>query len=149
MKDLKLIFQPNGISCGNTVLKMVANYLNIGLDISIEKLIEVMETDSLTGTTDLKMIKGLEYLNIPYIQNKHHDNIMTDEIQIEVLKSILEKENVFIMRTKTKGVFHWILVHKFNGVKFQVLDPWLGKIEYTPEEILDIWSVRNYDGFTI
>ena len=149
MGELKLLHQPNGISCGNTVLKMVANYLDVGNNISIEDLIDIMGTDTKTGTTDIKMKKGLDYLKIPYYQNTKEEIFLNDEFQSAWLNSCVENDKLFIMRTTTHGVFHWILIHSIIDNMYQVLDPWLGNIEYNLEQILDIWRVRDYDGFIV
>jgi len=137
------LYQPCGISCGNTVLKMLLNFYGICPDTSIEELIRICGTDNKTGTTDKKLKVGLEYANIP-----HEQNTVIGEDSITDLKSRLGNE-LFLMRTLTKGIPHWILVYHYDGSMWDVMDPWLGEIQYNDQEILDIWEPRNYDGFYV
>ena len=63
---LELVSQPDAISCGPASLYMIAKYLKITT--SINELKKVMGTDYETGTTDKKMILGLDYLSLEWKQ---------------------------------------------------------------------------------
>lgn len=143
--DVNHMYQPNGFSCGNTVIKMLIDYYDIENKVSIDTLIDVCGSDGIKGTTDIEMIKGFKYLNIPYEQNTEFDN------PVDMLIKRLNTDSFFVMRTLTKGIKHWILVLKYDESNdtFKVLDPWLGKIEYNTSEIISIWEPRNYDGFFV
>jgi ABC-type bacteriocin/lantibiotic exporter with double-glycine peptidase domain len=145
--DIKLIKQPNGISCGNTCLKMIMEYIGINRDVTIQEIIEVCGTNAEHGTRHIEMIKGLEYYNIPYNRTpllKQDDPIK----QIAYLDSVLERGNVFLLRTLTHNIFHWVIVTGKNDV-YYINDPWLGSISYDMQELISIWKPRDYDGFEI
>lgn len=128
MVNISLLKQPCGISCGNTVIKMILNYLNIHKDISIQKIIKICGTTPQFGTRDIEMKHGLDYFGIENYQNKTVGN---DEEQIAYLDNILDELNVFALRSLTQGIKHWVLVIGHNNGFYTVNDPWLGKINYT------------------
>jgi GNAT superfamily N-acetyltransferase len=137
------LYQPCGISCGNTVLKMLLNYYNISKNLSIEDLVDICGTDTKTGTTDKKLILGLEYTNVPYDQNKNKTITSLSD-----LKGRIGNE-LFLMRTLTRGIPHWILVYHYDGSEWDCMDPWLGEIKYSDDELVHIWEPRDFDGFFV
>lgn len=145
---MKLIKQPDGISCGNTCLKMVFEHLNLHKDVSIAEIINVCGTNAKHGTRHTEMINGLEYYNIPYKRNPLL-GIDNPDRQINYLDKILKNGNIFLLRTLTHNVFHWVIVTGKNGNTYYINDPWLGKITYSHDDIIYIWKPRNYDGFEI
>ena len=145
---MKLIKQPDGISCGNTCLKMIFEYLNIHKDVSIDQIIKVCGTDAQHGTRHIEMSKGLKFYNILH-QRTPLLNIDNTGKQLDYLDSVLKNDNVFLLRTLTQNIFHWVIVTGKTEIKYHINDPWLGNITYTCDEIINIWKPRNYDGFEI
>jgi len=136
-------FQENDYVCGTTCVQMVSDYLNIPYK-DFQELIELCQTTSLSGTTDIGIKNALDKLNINYKQN-----ILNKDESIQMLNSELSKNNLFIMRTLTKGIKHWIIIYGKEGNQYLVADPWLGLIKYSLRDLLNIWQPRNFDGFTI
>ena len=68
---------------------------------------------------------------------------------MNLLNKTVEEGNVFIMRTLTKGVKHWIVIYGKKDNVFLVADPWLGKIKYDTKQIINIWEPRDFDGFVV
>lgn len=148
MIKIPLLQQPDGISCGNTCLKMVFDYLGIHNNVSIQDIVDICGTNNTHGTRHIEMKKGLEYYNIPNKRNKL--DVDDSEYQIKYLDSVLNNGDVFLLRTLTQGIFHWVIVCSkcVNGI-YNVNDPWLGYKYYTKEEIVNIWKPRDYDGFEV
>jgi len=138
-------YQQKAYTCGPTCVHMVADYLGVkhGGAEEIEQLCNCTNT---TGTIDTGIKNALDTLGIPNEQNTKH----TDDVSvIAYLNNVLTGDDVFIMRTLTRGIKHWIVIYKYdNGVYF-VADPWLGKIQYSVKQILAIWKPRNFDGFRV
>ena len=143
---LKRLTQPNGLSCGNTVLKMVMDYYGTHQDLTIENLIIICGTNWQTGTTDVNLKMGLDYVGIPNNQSVNTN----EEENLNILKENL-KDNFFLMRTRIHSIPHWILVYEYDQETdtFQVHDPAFEISEYNSTDICNIWSqaVKPYDGF--
>ncbi len=137
-------FQQAGHTCGPTCVQMVSDYLGIKYK-DFEEIENLCGCNTTTGTIDTGIKNALEKLGIRHIQNTE----TAPKTAILFLNNALIDGNVFIMRTLTKGIKHWIVVYKFDGEKYYIADPWLGKIQYTPNEILKIWEPRNFDGFLV
>lgn len=139
------IYQNHGHTCGPTCVQMVADYL--GIKYTDSKQIESLcNCSTETGTIDTGIKNALDSLGI---KNKQNTEGKDEVSAIAFLDNSLSDGNVFIMRTLTKGVKHWIVVYNKDNEHYYVADPWLGKIKYTPEQIIAIWKPRNYDGFTV
>lgn len=144
--------QPTGNTCGPTciymTLKHVLNKPNdlpfeIDIKYTIEEIAETCETDWTVGTPPDRMIKGFEAYNLKYVEYVHSPN------PYELLKEVIHSNNIPIVRTITQGVPHWIIVNGFDDEKYDILDPWLGEIQYTQEQLDNIWSLRQYQFFEI
>jgi GNAT superfamily N-acetyltransferase len=135
------VFQTSGISCGPACIKMVLNSLGKHQNTSIEKIAKICGTNPQTGTDDKAMEFGLNWLSVPYRvgQTRHTDGLIDS----------LAKGNLVILRTLTRGTKHWIVLTSYSAGKFQVNDPWLGQIEYTPQEVKAIWQPRDYFYFEV
>lgn len=142
LDNVKLIHiqQPDAISCGPTALQMVNKYL--GIKTSIPELGRVMGTDHKSGTTDIKMIKGLEYSGLDYIQ---FSPINYDS----ELENAINNNYLILFRTKIRGVLHWVACDGYYDNAYNILDSWLGQYSLTREELEEIWAPRNHDGFII
>ena len=140
--NMKHIYQPDGISCGPTCLKMASEFVskNIG---NIQSICSTCGTDSTVGTPPDKMIVGLDKFGFNY---KIH---MDDQNPYDELRTILDQNSIAILRTITHGVPHWIIVKGHNDNEFQIFDPWLGIISYDEDQLSSIWKVRNHFFFEI
>lgn len=139
---MKHIFQPNGISCGPTCIKMASEFANKVID-EIDAICASCGTDSKVGTPPDKMIIGLNKYEFNY---KIH---MDTKSPFNNLKEIINNGSIGILRTITKGIPHWIIVKSYNDNIYDVYDPWLGKITYKEKELDSIWKVRSYFFFEI
>lgn len=159
--NFKFIKQPTGNSCGPTCLYMILDYilnkrnvfnpvdgqhalsLDVELKYSVQDICDICGTDWIVGTTPERMIKGMKALNI------NHTEYIYSPRPYDLLKNVIDSQNIPILRTITKDVPHWIIIESYNKNLFNVLDPWLGKIQYTEKDLDDIWKVRNYQFFEI
>jgi hypothetical protein len=140
------LFQEKGHTCGPTCVEMVSKFLNVDYG-DVDDISELCGCNTTTGTIDVGMKNALSKLGISNKQNIHTSN--TKEA-MSYLNDIFKTGNkVFIMRTLTRGIKHWIIVYGKKGNTFLVADPWLGKITYSTKEIVDIWKPRNFDGFEV
>ena len=136
------IYQPDGVSCGPTCIKMAASFVNKTID-NIGVICKYCQTDNVIGTPPDRMILGLNKYSFNY---KIHIN---DENPYNVLKTCLDGGSITILRTITKGIPHWIIVKDYNDENFNIYDPWLGIISYSEKELDNIWKVREYFFFEI
>lgn len=141
-ESIKLIKQPDGISCGPTCLKMLAELFKINA--TIEELKIVCGTDTKTGTTDEKMIKGLDYLNFDWERFPLGDK----QKAFDRLELALQEGNSILFRTLIQGVKHWIICDPAKD-KFYIVDPWLGEYNLESDKLDEIWKARDYDGFMV
>lgn len=139
---MKHAYQPNDISCGPTSLKMVGDALGVTQGLSIEEIAQACGTNDQVGTTDTMMAAGMDALGIPYRIGQSRDT--------EALASFLtDGHGYIVLRTLTRGIKHWVVLYAFEDGMFKVADPWLGRIEYTPEEVMSIWKPRDFFYFEI
>lgn len=144
-------FQPTGNSCGPTCLKIALGHLVQGHDCtftpSIEEISELCGTDWIVGTPPDRMEKGMKELCVDYIE------YLGSTKSYDLLKKVIDNNNVPILRTITQDVPHWIVIGGYteyvNTTMFNILDPWLGEIQYSIEQLDDIWKVRNYQFFEL
>lgn len=135
--ELKHIYQPTGNSCGPTCIKMVGDFIKGDVG-SIDNICKACGTDWVEGTPPYKMKAGLDKLNIDYIEHIH-------ELEpYQSLKNVIDKGNIAIVRTLTKNVPHWIVIHRYDGDTFYVNDPWLGSLKYNEPELESIWKIRDF-----
>jgi len=134
------LYQPDGISCGPTCLKMVLNHIQSN-EVTIEDIKKIVGTNNIKGTTLDDMVVGLENLNIKY----EYPKLVNKETAIKYLNNSIKNNNPIILRTLTQGIKHWVIVDDFDGEYYSVKDPWLGEIQYNEEEIIDIWEPRDFD----
>lgn len=144
---MKHLYQPDGISCGPTCIKMVGDFLR-GEISSIEDICKDCGTDNITGTPPDRMRKGLDAQLIPYVEH------MDEENPFDALRNVLDNGSNAILRTLTHSVPHWIVVYGYqvddNGTDvFLVNDPWLGQLVYSEDDLNAIWEARNYFYFEV
>mgnify|MGYP000908245831 CR=1 FL=1 len=129
--------QPTGNSCGPTCLKMVHDYF-VGNRFKISDICRACGTDWVVGTPPERMVKGLQYMGIEYIEH------INDENPFDALRESLDKGHPCIIRTITQGTPHWIIAVDYDNDVFAINDPWLGRIIYDEEELDAIWHMRDY-----
>jgi hypothetical protein len=144
--QIPLLRQPDTISCGNTCIKMILDYLGNYNNVSITQIIDICGTNRFHGTRDIEMRAGLEYFNIPHCQNITSGD---ESKQIDYLKTVLKMGNVFFLRTLINGMKHWVIVYGFSGDSYYINDPAQGTKTYTVDRLIEIWKPRAYDGFEI
>ncbi len=138
--------QPTGNTCGPTCLKMVHSSI-FGLQdttqITIEDIAEMCGTDWVVGTPPDRMENGLKALGLQYVIH------VNEEKPFETLHKTIDESSTPILRTLTQGMPHWIIVASYVDEIYNVLDPWLGRIQYTKQELTNIWEVRDFFYFEI
>jgi hypothetical protein len=148
LQDIKDTFpylkQTSGINCGPTSLKMLLDYYKKMDNISIDELTQIMEVDMDSGTTDIRMKKGLDFCDLNYLQI-----ITNDKDALNLLKNYVKNDRKILLRTLTHGIKHWVVVYDYKDGLFSVADPWFGKIIYNEKQIYSIWKPRNFDGFIV
>lgn len=139
---VKHLKQPDGISCGPTCIKMVADFFKGNIP-SIQEICKMCGTDSITGTPPERMRKGLDSLGIEYIEH------IDDKNPYQSLRDAIDRGSVTMLRTLTHGVPHWIVVHSYESDVFNVNDPWLGQLQYNEKQLEKIWKERNFFFFEV
>lgn len=136
-------FQEKSYTCGPTAVKMVLDWLGYA-DVPVDYLERVSKTDDIVGCTDKSMSLMLDTLGVKY---KRH--VGEHATSWDALRSALRDGRKVVVRTLTRGIKHWIVVHgESNGV-FEVADPWLGSIRYDSAQLEQIWQPREWDCFVI
>jgi ABC-type bacteriocin/lantibiotic exporter with double-glycine peptidase domain len=139
---LKHIYQPNGISCGPTCIKMAAEFFKGEVD-SIDAICKKCGTDNITGTPPDRMRKGLDSMGIVYVEH------INEEDPYQSIRDVIDNGSLAIVRTITHGVPHWIVIYNYEENLFIVNDPWLGQLQYTVNDLNEIWKEREYFFFEI
>jgi hypothetical protein len=121
---------------------MVGDFFKGEVD-SIDEICKSCGTDNITGTPPERMRKGLDSLDIQYIEH------MDEENPYDSLRSVIDNGSVAMLRTLTQRVPHWIVVHSYEDDTFYVNDPWLGQLTYDETDLEDIWRERNYFFFEV
>ena len=121
---------------------MVGDFFKGEVD-SIDKICKSCGTDNITGTPPERMRKGLDSLDIQYIEH------MDEENPYDSLRSVIDNGSVAMLRTLTQRVPHWIVVHSYVDDMFYVNDPWLGQLTYDETDLEEIWRERNYFFFEV
>lgn len=154
--NIKHRYQPTGNTCGPTCLYMVLDYVtnkkndlpfDVEIKTSIDEISKLCGTDWIVGTPPEKMVKGMKALGIKHVE------YMCSPRPYDLLCEIIDSGNIPILRTITKGVPHWIIVDGYTKyiltTVFNVMDPWLGKIQYDEKALDSIWAVRQHQLFEI
>lgn len=135
--------QPTGNTCGPACIKMAHTGVFGATILNIPIIAQVCGTDWIVGTPPERMVKGLDFFKM-----KYHTHIGVEN-PFESLETSITNENICILRTLTQGVPHWIIAVGFENEVYDIYDPWLGKINYTKEQLTEIWSPREYFYFEI
>lgn len=130
-------YQPTGNSCGPSCLKMVHDFF-VGDRFDVPNICQACSTDWVVGTPPERMVKGLNYMGIQYIEH------INDEDPFQALKDAIDKGHPCIVRTITQGTPHWIIAVDYDHDTFMINDPWLGRIIYDADELNAIWHMREY-----
>lgn len=132
-------------TCGPTCLKTVLNYYG-EKNIGFSSLINYTGCNELNGTIGSGIENALKKLNLKFIRNPYKNNF---DKSVTLLNEVNSPEQLFLMRTMTKNVKHWIVVYGKIENTYLISDPWLGLNRYTTNMIQNIWRPRMYDGFLI
>jgi hypothetical protein len=95
------------------------------------------------------MEKGMIALHMKYVE---YANLSRP---YDLLKLTIDSNNIPILRTITRGVPHWIIVPSYlvdantGFVIYNVLDPWLGEIQYSEKQLDEVWKQRQYQFFEV
>ncbi len=138
--------QPTGNTCGPACLKMAHSSINTDKqDITILDIAVMCGTDWIVGTPPDRMETGLKALELEYVVHVGEEN------PFETLNHCIFNNKISILRTLTHGVPHWIIVKdcQMDEEVYNIYDPWQGIIQYTKEELNEIWEVRDYMYFEI
>jgi GNAT superfamily N-acetyltransferase len=135
-------YQPTGNSCGPTCLKMVHDFF-VGNRFKISDICRACGTDWVVGTPPDRMVKGLQYMGIKYIEH------MGEEDPYQSLKDSIDKGHPCVVRANVQGTPHWIIVVDYDHDTLMVNDPWLGRLLYEIDEFDEIWfsgrdKIREY-----
>lgn len=136
------LYQPTGNSCGPSCLKMIHDYF-VGDRFKISDICRACGTDWVVGTPPERMVKGLNYMGIKYIEH------INEEDPYQSLRDSIDKGHPCVVRANVGGTPHWIIVVDYKGDKLLVNDPWLGRLVYTIDEFDEIWlsgrqKIREY-----
>ena len=144
--------QPTGNTCGPACIYMALYYIlneQNSLPFKVEiadtplTIAEACGTDWRVGTPPDRMEKGLKAVRLNYIEYQYPNK------PFELIKEIILNGNIPILRTLTQDIPHWIICNGFDKDLYKILDPWLGVITYTEEELIDIWKPRDFQFFEI
>lgn len=140
--DIPHHYQPTGNSCGPTCLKMVHDFF-VGDRFKISDICRACGTDWVVGTPPERMVKGLKYMGIEYIEHIH------EEDPYQSLKNSIDKGHPCVVRANVHGTPHWIIVVDYDHDTLMVNDPWLGRLIYDIDEFDEIWfsgrdKIREY-----
>jgi hypothetical protein len=156
-KDTDIIkAQIDSITCGATVVAMVADYLlrensdnnEKSLKLPIEQISDLMGVDSKTGTTHQRMMAGLKAFGIEY-ERFTGDTNSVDHI-VEGLKT---KDFLVPLRCSMDGkgnYLHWLLATEYKDGKIKILDPGSGRIYWQPTSFVEkIIAPRDWEHYFI
>jgi hypothetical protein len=156
-KDTDIIkAQIDSITCGATVVAMVADYLlrensdnnEKSLKLPIEQISDLMGVDSKTGTTHQRMMAGLKAFGIEY-ERFTGDTNSVDHI-VEGLKT---KDFLVPLRCSMDGkgnYLHWLLATEYKDGKIKILDPGSGGIYWQPTSFVEkIIFPRDWEHYFI
>lgn len=117
-----MIAQEESMSCAAACIRQYAKDNKIEIT---EKLIrELAGTDTVLGTTDIGIIKGLEdvFKNKEILSNTYFRN--SEEIMPQILKDISEDGSWIASIHPVGAKKHAIIVDKIVGNKIYIRDPW-------------------------
>jgi GNAT superfamily N-acetyltransferase len=108
-------------------------------------LSDLCGTDAITGTTDVRLIKGLNAVGLWFVEHAPGN--------IENLIAGLKRKSKFIVRCLFGGMKHWIVVSDYrdNGDFgcFTVYDPAQGIYEMSKGQLSEVWAPREWQAFEI
>lgn len=138
-------YQQEGHTCGPSCVKMVCDYLNVPYT-DFKYLIDICDCDDRKGTTDIGIKNALTELGINFKQNPYIGN---EQESLKLIDDTLKKGNIFLMRSLTLGIKHWLVVYGKDNTGYLVADPWIGLKKYSAAKLNDIWKPRDFDGFIV
>ena len=140
LENYKMFIQPNEWSCGPSCVKMVSDYINSEND-NIENIIKIGRVDNIFGATQKRMERILISKKISYTLSK---NLNTTEIE-----SGLSNGFVYVILVFLDKYPHWILVTGVTNKKFNINDPYQGKISLSEDELINYFSIKKNNIYSI
>jgi len=164
--------QPDGLTCGPTCVRMVADWLGFHPKIGIRRMAAIAGTTPETGTTDVEMARVLDRLGLTYNRPSMNPRYRTTDY----LKWSLSKGgNHILLRTAMPvrrmrpgetaeslapvlmpmangmaGAKHWIVLHGVTADgRFKAACPSEGEMTLDDDFVQLIWSARDYDCFEV
>lgn len=145
VERIKVIKQPDALTCGPTCLAMICEHLEFHPEMGVHDIAFVCGTNAKTGTTDIAMKKGLEYLGLKY-ERPRSERAKT----LSYLRQSISDGNIVILRTLMPGGYkHWVLLHAYDDNGFHATCPSMGKKYWKDDFIYDVWSKRDFDCFSV
>lgn len=138
-----LVRQPDGITCGPTSAAMAIDWLR-GDKPNVLDVADAMGTDALTGTTDVRMARGLDQYGVAWSR----DLETAEDPVTELKRQLRDGRCVVALRTLSLGK-HWVLAYASTRAGILVACPATG-IRFWPDAVCRrYWEARDYHSFMI
>lgn len=139
----EVLRQPDGITCGPTSAVMAIDWLN-GVRPNVFDMADAMGTDAITGTTDVRMARGLDMHGVRWSRR-----LESEEDPVRALKQVIAGgKAVVALRTLSLGK-HWVLAYASTRAGVLIACPATGIKFWSDEICRRHWGARDYHSFTI
>lgn len=143
LPSFELVRQPDGITCGPTSAAMAIDWLR-GDRPNVPAVADAMGTDALTGTTDVRMARGLDQYGVSWSRELEK----ADDPIIELKKELRGGRCVVALRTLSLGK-HWVLAYASTRAGVLVACPATGVRFWSDDACDRYWGARDYHSFMI
>jgi hypothetical protein len=134
--------QKRNFDCGPTCLKMICGLLEFHPKLPAEVIGDAMGTNPTTGTTEVEMARGLDFLGLSW---RRPTAAGTDD-----LRRAIAEGNAVLLRTLMPGGFkHWVVAHGWCGDEFMVTCPGRGRAAWGDRFTREVWAARGFDHFAV
>jgi ATP-binding cassette subfamily B protein len=131
-KQVPVIIQPDAMDCGPTCLKMICEYY--GQYVTIQKLRELTKV-SKSGVSIYAISEAAK--QIGFLTTCIKSNVESVEVDA-TMPSILHWNHN-----------HYVILYKIKKGKYYLIDPAIGKLEYSIEEFKSNWETHNSEGVVL
>lgn len=132
-RKIDTVFQPDSKDCGPTCLHIIAKYY--GKNISLQRIRELCSITR-EGVTMLGLSEAAEKLGMKTLGVKITLEQLINDMPFPCI--LLWNQNHFVVCYNVKG--------KSKNRKFQIVDPSLGKVEYSVKEMHKHWISGKLEG---